>query len=58
MLVNKIVLILIILFIFVVILEYLKRDIFEGMGAIIGPVISPKVNIVDKPTNTYYENKC
>ena len=56
MLVNKIILILIILFILVIILEYLKMSVFEGYMAVIGPLIKPKQTIVNKPINTYYEN--
>ena len=40
----------------VVILEYLKPKIYEGYMAIVGPVISPKQKIVNKPKNSYYEN--
>ena len=38
------------------ILEYFHINIIEGYMAVIGPVISPKEKIVNKPTNTYYEN--
>ena len=56
MLVNKIILLLAIIFIVVVILDYLQRDIYEGYMAVIGPVIKPITKIVNKPTNSYYEN--
>jgi len=56
MLVNRIILILLILLIVVVFLEYLNSNLYEGYMAVIGPVISPKEKIVNKPKNTYYEN--
>lgn len=51
MLVNRIILILGIIFILVVILEYLQRDIYEGYMAVI-----PKISFIYKPVNSYYEN--
>jgi hypothetical protein len=56
MLVNRIIFILLILLTVVVFLEYLNSNIYEGYMAVIGPVISPKEKIVNKPKNTYYEN--
>jgi hypothetical protein len=55
MLVNRIILILLILIV-VVFLEYLNSNLYEGYMAVIGPAISPKEKIVNKPKNTYYEN--
>lgn len=60
MLVNKIILLLAIIFIVVIILDYLQTDIYIiyiwRNGAVIGPVIKPINKIVNKPTNSYHEN--
>ena len=59
MFVNKFFVILsmlLILFLFVLLLEYLKSNLYEGYMAVIGPVISPKEKTVNSPKNLYYEN--
>ena len=53
MLVN----ILVILFFIILINQiFLANKNVEGYMAVIGPVISPKEIIINKPKNTYYQN--
>ena len=56
MFINKVFIIIILLVLVGFILEYFSNIINEGFMSVIGPVITPKQSIVNKPVNTYYEN--